>query len=207
MAHEVVFVAHPKALGMELLGAMDVLRMADDWLVNLQGREPLYRIHLTCVGGGALPLWGGTEIASTVAVGDYEGPVDTLVVTGGHHAHEAAEDPQYIADNPGADLSLTRLAARVRMSPRHFARVFRAEVGTSPGRYVERVRLETARRWLESTDQSVEQIAAASGFGSAETLRRVFHQRLSVSPAEYRRTFGTAARPRSGHLVVMPPVA
>ena len=105
--------------------------------------------------------------------------------------------------------TLTRLAARVQMSPRHFARVFQSEVGMSPGRYVERVRLETARRQLESTDLSVEQIAAASGFGSAETLRRVFHQRLQVSPAEYRRTFGTGGRRRcdAPPLVVMPPVA
>jgi transcriptional regulator GlxA family with amidase domain len=98
---------------------------------------------------------------------------------------------QFIADHPDADLSLPALAARVHMSPRNFTRVFRSQLGLSPARYVERSRLETARRRLEETDLSMDAIADACGFGSAETLRRVFVQSLSVSPAEYRRRFAT----------------
>lgn len=98
---------------------------------------------------------------------------------------------QFIADHPAEDLSLPALAARIHMSPRHFTRVFRAQLGMSPGRYVERSRLETARRRLEESDVPVETVAATTGFGSAETLRRVFVQSLSVSPAEYRRRFGS----------------
>jgi transcriptional regulator GlxA family with amidase domain len=98
---------------------------------------------------------------------------------------------QYIADHPAEDLSLPALAARVHMSPRHFTRVFRAQLGMSPARYVERSRLETARRRLEESDMSIEAVAATCGFGSSETLRRIFVQSLSVSPAEYRRRFGT----------------
>ena len=97
---------------------------------------------------------------------------------------------QYIADHPDADLSLAALAARLHMSPRHFGRVFCQQVGMSPGRYVERIRLETARRRLEESDQSVEAVALAAGFGSTETMRRVFVSNLAVSPTDYRRRFG-----------------
>lgn len=329
--HEVLVVGHPKVLGMELMAALDLFQIANGWLAE-EGKEPFYRTQLASLEGGELQTWNGVGLAGTKCLRGYRGPVDTLVVVGGHHAHEAAEhaefvaavgrvaaradrvvglctaafilaaagrlhgkratthwlfgellaarhpdvivdtDPifvcdgdtwtsagitasfdlllalieadlgaevartvartlvvflhrtgnqaqfsaqlaaqisdrhpirelqQFIADHPGADLSLTRLAARVQMSPRHFARVFQAEVGVSPGKYVERVRLETARRRLEESDLTVEAIATATGFGSVETLRRVFHQRLSVSPAEYRRTFGSAGRTRPDQL-------
>jgi transcriptional regulator GlxA family with amidase domain len=76
------------------------------------------------------------------------------------------------------------------MSPRHLGRVFCQQVGMSPGRYVERIRLETARRRLEESDQTVEAVALSAGFGSTETMRRVFVSNLAVSPADYRRRFG-----------------
>jgi transcriptional regulator GlxA family with amidase domain len=98
---------------------------------------------------------------------------------------------QYIADNPAADLSVGALARRVNMSPRHFARVFRAELGTSPHSYVEQIRLQIARRLLEETDLSVEAVAGESGFGSYETIRRAFSIALDVAPKEYRRRFGS----------------
>jgi len=81
------------------------------------------------------------------------------------------------------------------MSPRHFARVFRAETGVPPGRYVERVRLETARRRLEESEQPVELVAVACGYGNDQALRRAFAGALGVSPAEYRRRFGVAGTP------------
>lgn len=107
--------------------------------------------------------------------------------------HPIRELQQFIADHPEANLSLEALAERVHMSVRHFTRIFRSETGLPPGRYVERVRLETARRRLEEADLSVDAVAAAVGFGSSETLRRVFVQTLGVSPTEYRRRFGVPA--------------
>ena len=98
----------------------------------------------------------------------------------------------HIADHPGADLSVEALAARAGMSVRNFARSFRAEVGTTPARYVEAVRVEAARRRLEETDDGVEAIASACGFGTAETMRRSFLRALRVPPAEYRRRFAVA---------------
>src|SRR5262249_52522221 len=78
----------------------------------------------------------------------------------------------WIVDHPDADLSVEALARRAAMSPRHFARVFTREVGTTPARYVETVRVEAARRRLEEATNGVDAIADACGFGTAETMRR-----------------------------------
>ncbi|MBD0673527.1 GlxA family transcriptional regulator [Streptomyces sp. CBMA156] len=96
---------------------------------------------------------------------------------------------RWIADHLDADLSVPVLADRLAMSERHFARIFRVETGTTPGAYVEELRLEAARRLLERTDQPVPGIARACGFGSAETVHRVFRDHLGTTPAEYRRRF------------------
>ncbi len=95
----------------------------------------------------------------------------------------------WIADHVGADCSVPALARRVAMSPRNFARVFTHEVGVTPGRYVERVRVEAARRRLEESGDGVEQVAARCGFGSAEGMRKAFLRTLRVPPSAYRSRF------------------
>ncbi|MGW2514347.1 GlxA family transcriptional regulator [Streptomyces scopuliridis] len=95
----------------------------------------------------------------------------------------------WISDHPGGDLSVESLAARARLSPRHFARAFRAETGMTPGRYVERVRVEHARRLLEESADGVEEISRACGYGTPEAMRRAFIRALGTAPAEYRRRF------------------
>ena len=92
-------------------------------------------------------------------------------------------------ENPAGDLSVGALAERAHMSPRHFARSFRAETGITPACYVERVRLEAARRRLEDGADPIASVAAGAGFGTAETMRRTFLRALGVGPAEYRRRF------------------
>ncbi|MCY1139912.1 GlxA family transcriptional regulator [Actinoplanes sp. Pm04-4] len=99
------------------------------------------------------------------------------------------EVQRWIADNPQADLSVAELARRASLSPRQFARAFTAEVGESPGRYVDRVRLEAARRLLEEGDDTVDRIAGRCGYGTSEALRRAFVRVLGVPPGEYRRRF------------------
>ncbi|QEV21632.1 GlxA family transcriptional regulator [Streptomyces alboniger] len=95
----------------------------------------------------------------------------------------------WIAGHLGDDLSAAALAARMCLSERHFARVFKQETGTSAADYVEAARVEAARRLLESTDRSLEQVAAAAGLGSVETLHRAFRRQLAITPAAYRRRF------------------
>jgi transcriptional regulator GlxA family with amidase domain len=99
--------------------------------------------------------------------------------------------------DPGDDHRVGALAASAAMSERHFTRVFTAEVGETPSRFVERVRTEAARRELESTGDTLDVIAARCGFGTAETLRRTFRRRLHTSPDAYRRRFATAPTPGS----------
>ncbi|GAA3049956.1 DJ-1/PfpI family protein [Pseudonocardia yunnanensis] len=95
----------------------------------------------------------------------------------------------WIGEHLAGDLSVTALAQRVAMSPRHFARVFHADTGTTPAAYVERLRLELARRLLEQTDRTAQGIARESGLRSVETLHRVFRDHLGTTPGEYRRRF------------------
>jgi len=98
-----------------------------------------------------------------------------------------------IQADPSADLSVEALANLAHMSHRNFGRVFSRETGESPARYVERVRVETARRLLEHTHLSTDVVAKQCGFNSAETMRRVFHRRLNVAPSQYRSRFGQTA--------------
>lgn len=95
----------------------------------------------------------------------------------------------WIVDHLADPLTVERLAARAVMSPRHFARVFRRDTGVTPARFVERARVEAARRALEDTNQSVDAIATTCGFGTAETMRRTFLRTLRASPREYRNRF------------------
>jgi transcriptional regulator GlxA family with amidase domain len=95
----------------------------------------------------------------------------------------------WIIDHPDQDLRVAALAERAAMSPRHFARVFREEVGLTPAQYVEQVRVEVARRLLESTDRSLQQVALGAGFGTVETLKRAFHRSIQTTPRAYRRHF------------------
>jgi transcriptional regulator GlxA family with amidase domain len=103
------------------------------------------------------------------------------------------EVQRFAVENLAGDLTVEALAQRAHMSPRHFARSFHAEVGVTPARYVERLRLEAARRRLEESEEPVAAVAAACGFGTAETMRRVFLRALGVGPAEYRRRFHVTA--------------
>lgn len=99
------------------------------------------------------------------------------------------EVQETIEAEPGGPHSIEDLARRAAMSPRHFTRVFTAEIGEAPGQYVERIRTEAARRQLEETDDTVVAIAARCGFGTAETMRRNFLRRVGISPDQYRKAF------------------
>jgi transcriptional regulator GlxA family with amidase domain len=95
----------------------------------------------------------------------------------------------WVADNLGSKLSVSTLARRAAMSPRNFARIFRQEIGETPARHIETLRLETARRQLETTVESLDEVADICGFGSAELLRRTFFRRVGTTPGKYRSSF------------------
>jgi transcriptional regulator GlxA family with amidase domain len=92
------------------------------------------------------------------------------------------------------DHTAESLASRVAMSPRTFARRFRAETGTTPHLWLTHQRVLLARRMLEEGDDPIDTVAARSGFGTGAMLRHHFARIVGVSPAAYRRTFRPAER-------------
>ena len=108
----------------------------------------------------------------------------------------------WVLSHLSAPLCVDALAQRVQMSPRHFHRVFAREVGTTPGRFLERARVEAARRLLEESRRGVPDVAARCGFGTPETMRVAFRRSLGVSPAGYRARFATARA--AGHSLSTP---
>ncbi|MEJ3653015.1 DJ-1/PfpI family protein [Actinomycetes bacterium KLBMP 9759] len=96
-----------------------------------------------------------------------------------------------ISAQPQLDHGAVALAALTGVSPRHLARMFAAELDTTPAKFVERVRLDHAQVLLDG-GHGVAETARLVGFGSGETLRRVFVARLGISPSQYRARFSTA---------------
>jgi transcriptional regulator GlxA family with amidase domain len=96
-------------------------------------------------------------------------------------------------DHLGEPLDVPSLAARAGVSPRTFARRFVAETGTTPLKWLHAQRVLEARRLLEHTDLSIEQVASSAGFGSAPTLREHFRRATRTTPTAYRRTFAVSS--------------
>lgn len=124
-------------------------------------------------------------------------------------AEAAADDPdrfavltQWIMQNLGADLSIDTLADRVAMSPRNFARRFVEAMNIAPGKYIENLRIDAARRGLTDSSQSVARIAARCGFASPEAMRLAFKRHLDIAPIDFRARFRTAG---SGKRAAMAP--
>jgi transcriptional regulator GlxA family with amidase domain len=101
----------------------------------------------------------------------------------------------YMLENLQLNHSLASLAERVYMSPRNLSRLFTKETGIAPIAFLGDARIDAVRRYLEATEQPMKEIAHRCGFESADSLRRVFVKRLSISPLEYRQRFrsGTAS--------------
>lgn len=96
---------------------------------------------------------------------------------------------RWIPEHVGEELDIATLAARAAMSERSFARAFAAETGVTPARYVERARIDAARRLLSASDLAIARVAERSGFGSDERMRRAFQRRLNISPGAFRARF------------------
>jgi transcriptional regulator GlxA family with amidase domain len=100
-----------------------------------------------------------------------------------------AELQRWLPDHLSEDLSVEALAQRAGMSARNFARAFRREVGTTPAALVEGLRVEAARRLLETTDLTVHAVAVSVGLRHPETLHRAFQRRVGTTPDRYRQHF------------------
>ena len=99
------------------------------------------------------------------------------------------EHELWMLENPRSDLTVERLARRVSMSPRHFARLFAARIGASPGAYVRRLRVEQARRRIEEGASRLKRVARDCGFADEQSMRRGFQDLVGITPAEYHARF------------------
>ncbi|MFJ4711445.1 GlxA family transcriptional regulator [Streptomyces sp. NPDC088785] len=90
-------------------------------------------------------------------------------------------------------IQLRDMAGQEAMSVRTFTRRFREEAGVSPGQWLTRQRVERARHLLETSSLSIDQVAAAAGFGTAQSMRQHLQSALGVTPTTYRRTFRATA--------------
>jgi transcriptional regulator GlxA family with amidase domain len=95
----------------------------------------------------------------------------------------------WILSHLNQDLSVEALATKACLCPRHFSRRFKAEFGNTPAEFVERLRLDEARRRLSTGDNTVGNVAISLGFRSPDSFRRAFERRLGVNPSDYRRRF------------------
>lgn len=89
-------------------------------------------------------------------------------------------------------ITVEDLAAKVSMSSRNFARVFVREMGITPAKYIDKLRIETSCRYLVDTNLSLKEIASLCGLGSPDNMRKIFLKYIKISPAEYRKNFKTA---------------
>ena len=106
----------------------------------------------------------------------------------------AAKIQSWLRDHLHESLEVGRIADMMHMSTRNFTRVFHRETGMPPAKFVEKLRVEAARRLLEDTDMPLERVAEQCGMGNLVSMRRIFLRHLLVTPSTYRRTFRTALK-------------
>lgn len=205
-------------------GLLDGRRVAThwEWVARLRQQHPLVQVDEDKIYIREGKLWSsagvsaGIDLALALIEEDYghRAAIETarqMVVfmkrAGGQSQFSAplsaqareggrfAELHAWMAANLHGDLCVERLAEQAGMGARTFARSYVAQTGSTPAAMVETMRLEAARRALEDTEQPIKTIAAVTGHGSEQNLRRVFLRRLGTSPGEYRKRFSAASTP------------
>ena len=146
--------------------------------------------------------------AATNGNGNHKLPVP--LVFDSQPADRFAELIPWIMRNLHEDLSVNTLARRACMSPSHFNRAFKGVFGSTPGEFVETLRINEAKRRLSVPKRTLETIAASVGFSDTQTFRRAFERRLGAKPRSYLKNFnagwmtasanGEAALPRTGKI-------
>ncbi len=109
--------------------------------------------------------------------------------------HPLAELLPWVIARLDQPLTVEDLARQARMSSRNLGRHFKSVTGTTPLQWLLTQRIRHAQELLETTDDSIDTVAAATGMGTATTLRRNFNRTVGVPPDTYRRTFRARTRP------------
>lgn len=107
----------------------------------------------------------------------------------------------FFNENLHRPLDVVRIADHLNMSPRNFTRVFHRQTGLPPAKFVEKLRVETARKYLENTDITLESIAEKCGLGGLVSMRRTFLRHLMTTPSDYRRAFRTSLKTETGNFL------
>ena len=127
-----------------------------------------------------------------------QGQFSAELAAQGIRHHRLSKLAEKIAEGPEEDWRADALAAEAGVSPRSLSRLFRKELNTSPSEFVERVRIDHARRVLLESDAQIENVAIRCGFGSLRRMDRAFARAISATPTEFRARFkAPGGRPRS----------
>jgi transcriptional regulator GlxA family with amidase domain len=207
------------ALLIAAAGLLDGKRATTHWIAAdlLQERHPEVHVDAGPIFIHDGDTWTsagittGIDLALALVASDHgEGLANDvarmLVLPGRRNGNQAQYAPQlavgaransplaalvsWIAEHPTDDLTIAALADRAGYSERHLARMFKAEFGVTVAEHVQSVRLDAARRLLETTTLDLDSVARLCGFRHRETLHRHFERRLGATPATYRRSFG-----------------
>lgn len=106
--------------------------------------------------------------------------------------HIAQKTQTWLSEHLHEKLDVDQVANHMNMSTRNFTRVFSKQTGIPPAKFIEKLRVEAARKYLEDTDISIERIAELCGLGGLVSMRRTFLRHLMTTPSDYRRSFKTA---------------
>jgi transcriptional regulator GlxA family with amidase domain len=160
-----------------------------DWL---RGKAPAARRYgSVCSGAFFLAAAGQLVMYSRRPGGQMQFSREGQAVPAGRGALQELQ--RWVAANPALDHCVASLAKRMNLSPRHFARLFRSEVGITPATWIEKARVNAARRLLEAGHEAPKRVAAHCGLADADRLRRAFTRHVGVTPAEYRKRFAKLA--------------
>ena len=111
------------------------------------------------------------------------------IASNAYHQTELADVLQFCEAHYDESLSVPQLAARMFLSPGRFSEIFKKEMGTPPGDYLRRLRLNKAQELLRAEKLSITQIAFQCGFNDAAQFSRAFHATFDITPSDYRKEF------------------
>ena len=176
----------------------DVIHVRDDWLLTSAGISAGIDLALAMVEAD-LGVETARETARELVMfmqrpggqSQFSAPLRTPLPAKPH----LRKLTQVIASDPSGHHTVASMAAFVKVSPRHLNRMFQQELGISPARWLEQLRVDIARP-LVLEGHTLMRVAQLSGFGSDETLRRAFARHLGTTPSQYRERFGSTQAPR-----------
>lgn len=169
----------------------DHLLTEDDGLICTGAATACYNLGLML-----LHRYGSDELATVCAKAllidpnrHSQAPYIIQNLTRQHRDDRILKAQRFMEENFAKDVRMDAIAALVHLSPRHFKRRFRQATGSTPIGYLQSVRFETAKKRLETTDDTVEEITAQIGYDDSSTFRRLFKTQTGLSPREYRARF------------------